>query len=148
MKSIMQKHILNLLLTFLIFFVVGCSSTQSISFHVDNKYFKESPLIVHTESRFFLKFVYSDSENASGFAMYTESNIENDSLIFYLPVTTSSFNMRGKTQYEEITSDEKIKIIAEGNVFWKQPDNSLVRMNVELSSKSSNLFVSDRQKKH
>src|SRR5690606_28473472 len=80
--------------------VTGCVSTKSISSYNDKTYFKESPKIVSYKDRYFLRFVYPNDTFA--FFMMCESKINADTLIYYLPITTSSGNLRGKIQLQEI----------------------------------------------
>ncbi|HEY9082906.1 MAG TPA: hypothetical protein VIN73_06210 [Vicingaceae bacterium] len=106
--------------------VTGCVSTKSISSYNDKTYFKESPKIVSYKDRYFLRFVYPD--NTFAFFMMCESKINADTLIYYLPVTTSSGNLRGKIQFQEIFKANEIEIIKKKNVYWEEPDGSLVVM--------------------
>jgi hypothetical protein len=108
---------------------VGCTSTKSITSHNNIKYFKESPSIVSYQTRYFLRFVYSDESSA--FFMMCESKVKNDSLIYYLPVTTSSGNLSGKPQFQEIIKENEIDIIKKKKIFWEEPDGSHVPMTIE-----------------
>lgn len=112
--------------------VVACTSSRSISSLNNKSYFKESPSIVSYQTRYFLRFVYSDESFA--FFMMCESKLKNDSLVFYLPVTTSSGDLRGKTQFQEIIKENEIDIINKKKVFWEEPDGSYVSMEVEIIS--------------
>jgi hypothetical protein len=118
----------------------GCTSSRSITSLNNELYFKESPKIIVIEDSYYLRFIYSDTQNANGFAMFTESKIINDSLIFYLPVTTSSFNRKGMTQFEEIITKNKIEIIKNGKVFWKNPDESIIHMEIQQSKEGINIM--------
>ena len=109
--------------------VTGCVSTKSIASINNKKYFKESPSIVSYQEKYFLRFVYSDETFA--FYMACESKVNSDTLIYYLPVTTSSGDLRGKTQFQEIIKANEIEIIKKENVYWEEPDESLVKMMVE-----------------
>ena len=109
--------------------VSGCVSTKSITSINNKKYFKESPSIVSYQEKYFLRFVYSDETFA--FYMECESKVNSDTLIYYLPVTTSSGDLRGKTQFQEIIKANEIEIIKKENVYWEEPDESLVKMMVE-----------------
>jgi len=109
--------------------VSGCVSTKSITSINNKKYFKESPSIVSYQEKYFLRFVYSDETFA--FYMACESKFNSDTLIYYLPVTTSSGDLRGKTQFQEIIKANEIEIIKKENVYWEEPDESLVKMMVE-----------------
>lgn len=126
----------NLKYTLAVFFlsliVFGCATNRSITSLENEKYFKESPKIVKVENRCYLKFTYADNNDTWGFAMFTESKIENNSVIFCLPVTTSSGDMRGKTQHEEIITANKVELINKGSVFWEDPDGTLRQMTIDI----------------
>lgn len=107
----------------------GCISTKSIASLNDKRYFKESPSIVSYQGKYFLRFVYTDQTFA--FSMSCESKVRRDTLIFYLPVTTSSGDLRGKTQFQEVFKANEIEIVKEENVYWEEPDESLVKMSIE-----------------
>lgn len=107
----------------------GCVSSSSIASLNDRDYFKESPKIVTYEGRYFMRFVYPDPEGFV-FFMMADSKVNNDSLIYYLPVTTSSGNMRGRVQFQETVKANEIEIIKKNRVFWEEPNGSLVAMDV------------------
>ncbi len=126
--------------------VTGCVSTKSISSYNDKTYFKESPKIVSYKDRYFLRFVYPDDTFA--FFMMCESKINADTLIYYLPVTTSSGNLRGKIQFQEIFKANEIEIIKKKNVYWEEPDGSLVVMPIEqLNNKEIELIPTTKTEK-
>jgi hypothetical protein len=124
--KIKMKKLQNYLILLIAITLIGCTTTHSVAELNDELFFKESPKIVTDGNQYFLRFVYSDKEGAWGFAMYTSSEIYNDSLIFYIPVTTSSGNLRGRVQFEEIKSSEKIKIIKKEKVFWKEKNGTFI----------------------
>jgi hypothetical protein len=108
--------------------ITACFSTLEGTVSIDDKsYFSEEPKIVTRENRYFLRFRYSDYP----FYMSADSKIESNKLIFYIPVTTSTGNAKGKLQFEEIISEEKIKLIKEGAVFWQEPSKKLVSLKIE-----------------
>lgn len=109
--------------------MTGCISTKSIASLEDKNYFKESPSIITYQDKFFLRFVYTDESFA--FFMMCDSKIKNDSLIYYLPATTSSGNLTGKTQFQEIIKENEIEVIKKKRVFWEEPDESYVSMTIE-----------------
>jgi hypothetical protein len=109
--------------------VSGCVSTKSITSHNNKKYFKESPSIVSYQDKYFLRFVHSDETFA--FYKYCVSKVNSDTLIYYLPMTTSSGDLRGKTQFQEIIKANEIEIIKKKNVYWEEPDESHVPMTIE-----------------
>jgi len=84
--------------------LTGCAVNRSITNLNNDIFFRQPPKIVVIENQYFIRFVYSDRDDAHRFAMSTESKVVNNSLIFYLPVTTSSYDMSGRTQFEEIIS--------------------------------------------
>ena len=109
--------------------VSGCVSTKSIASLNDKRYFKESPSIVSYQDNYFLRFVHTNETFA--FYMWCDSKVKGDTLIYYLPVTTSSGDQRGKTQFQEIVKADEIEIIKKKNVYWAEPDESLVKMLIE-----------------
>ena len=117
----------------LVALVSACISTKSIASLNDRDYFQESPTIVTNQESYYLRFVYP--EKSFAFFMQCESKVKGDSLIYYLPVTTSSGNLRGQTQFQEILEENELRIVKLGNVFWEEPDGSLVSMEFsEISS--------------
>ncbi|MEP1097434.1 MAG: hypothetical protein ABJG78_20115 [Cyclobacteriaceae bacterium] len=111
--------------------VSGCTSTKSIASLNNGEYFKESPTIASYKGRYFMRFVYSDNEGVFAFFMMPQSKVNSDSLIYYLPVTSSSGDLKGKTQFQEIIKENEIEIIKKKKVFWEEPDGSLVVMFIE-----------------
>jgi len=95
----------------------------------DNNYFSGTPGIIIFHDQYFLKFRYSSDEGLH-FFMITNSKIENNKLIFYISATSSSGEMTGKTQYEEIIQNDKISLINRSLVFWEEPDGKLVSIRV------------------
>jgi hypothetical protein len=75
-----------------------------------------------------MRFVYSDNDGAFAFFMMPESKMNGDSLIYYLPVTTSSGNYKGRTQFQEIIKVNEIEMVKKKNIFWEEPDGSHVAM--------------------
>jgi hypothetical protein len=117
---------------FFLMLTFGCTTSErSIASLNDEQYFNEAPKIVIYENRYFLRFQYSDKNNAWGFYMFIHSKFKKDSLIFYLPATTSSGSMRGRIQFQEITSGKELKAIIENNFFWEEPDGGFRKMNKE-----------------
>jgi len=122
-----RKNVLCIIFGLMIFF--GCESTRSISSFNNKRYFKESPSIVSYQDKYFLRFVFTDETFA--FYMWCESKVKNDTLIYYLPVTTSTGDRSGKIQFQEIFKANEIEIILNKNVYWEEPDESLVKMLIE-----------------
>jgi len=113
------------------FVTLGCApAIRSIASFDDKKFFDESPSIVSYQERYFLRFVYTTSEPFAHFMM-CDSKIKNDSLFYYLPVTSSSGDRRGQIQFQEVVGKDKTQIIKKGKVFWKEPNGNLVLMKVE-----------------
>ena len=111
-------------------FALGCSSSFRIAL-ADDGYFLESPKIVTTQNRFFLRWRYADKPL---FAMYSASKIENGKLVFYIPVTTSTGSESRKLHFEEIKDPAKLLLVSENKVFWEDPDGSLKELKVEPMS--------------
>ena len=112
-------------------FITSCFSNHGIVSIDDKNYFSEPPKIVTTDSRYFLRFVYSDANNIAMYSM-TNSKIVGSKLIFFIPVITSTGNAMGKLQYEEIVDDKKIRLIKKGSVYWENPDKKLVPLKIEV----------------
>jgi hypothetical protein len=106
--------------------LTACSTLNSIVSIDDKRYFSEQPKIVTKENRYFLRFRYSDYH----FYMSTDSKIETNKLIFYIAGLTSTGDAKEKLQFEEIVSEEKIKLIKEGAVFWEEPSKKLVPLTI------------------
>lgn len=96
----------------------------------DRSYFKEPPKIVTKDDRYYLRFVYSD-EGSFAFFMMTQSKVREDKVVFFIPSTTSSGKKHGEVQYEEIRSDEKIKLIREKKAYWINPDEKMITLRIE-----------------
>ena len=116
----------------LMMLLLGCTTTSKIRFD-DKKYFQEPPKIVTSGNRFFLRWVYADHQQPL-FAMSSESRIKNDSLLFYIPATTSSGNVNGRLHLEEIKDPQKLSFIQQHKTFWLNPDGSLKSLNPESMS--------------
>ena len=127
-----MKNLRLLVLLNLSYFFVACSLKGFIALN-DEYYFSESPKIVTKENRYFLRFRYSDAENAWGFYMFTESIMKEDKVIFYIPATTSTGDKRGRLQFEEIISEGKIDFIKKGAVFW-EVEGKLTPLMIEVMS--------------
>lgn len=139
----MKKSIITISIC-LTFLIVGCFSTSGVISLENKSYFKEIPKIVIKKDRYFLRFRYSETEKFT-FFMMTNSKIKDDKLIFYLPVTTSSGNLKGKLQFEEILTQKKIALIKEGLVFWEEPDKQLIPLKIE--NMEENLDVLEKSSK-
>ena len=120
--------------------IISCMTTSgSLMSHNDNKYFKESPTIVITEDECFLRWRYS-SEGMI-FYMIAESNIVNDKLIFNVSGTTSTGNPSGRRHLQGIRDEAKKKLAMNGGAYWKEPDGTLVQLNVEKISKADQVYL-------
>jgi hypothetical protein len=93
----------------------------------DPEYFKEPPTIVTIDDKYFLRFVYTDKGSFVYF-MATQSRIKGDKLLFYIPATTSSGSKHGQVQFEEIRTDDKIRLIREKLAYWINPDGTTVTL--------------------
>ena len=110
--------------------LAGCMRTGGLSMY-DEGLFKESPKIVFHDDHYYLRFRYS----TDAFAFNTHSSIEHGRLIFSLPVTTSSGFPNGRVGYERIANPDKVALIQQGEVYWREPDDALVPLAVEPMSK-------------
>jgi len=107
--------------------ITACSTLNSIVSIDDKRYFSEQPKIVTRENRYFLRFRYSDYH----YYMSADTKIETNKLIFYIAGLTSTGDAKGKLQFEEIVSKEKINLIKEDAVFWEEPSKKLVPLKIE-----------------
>jgi hypothetical protein len=122
-KSVLCSFYSMLLIQF------NCITSKGMISVYDNNYFSDTPGIIICHDQYYLKFRYSNDEGLH-FFMITNSKIENNKLIFYISATSSSGEMTGKTQYEEIIQNDKISLINRSLVFWEEPDGKLVSIRV------------------
>ncbi|MDA3863675.1 MAG: hypothetical protein PF689_07365 [Deltaproteobacteria bacterium] len=134
-----MKMDFRILISGLLFLILGCASAR-ISIN-DKEIFMESPKIVVKEDRYFLKFRYAESPKFVFYAM-TWSKIQGNKLIFYMPCTSSSGNLRGVVQYEEIVSPDKIDLIKKQSVYWENPENKLIKLVVGEMEESLDVIKS------
>lgn len=123
-----MKTNVNLLILFVI--TASCASPWRVGFD-ERQRFEESPKIVEYDNRYFLRFRYSDAPDGYHFAMFGASRIKNDTLLFYIPASTSSGYLKGVVQFEEIISPRKIELIEQRVVFWEGENRVLTPMVVE-----------------
>ncbi|MBC7450099.1 MAG: hypothetical protein H7259_01270 [Cytophagales bacterium] len=142
-----MKKLHNIRLFGLILLLAGCTSNKSITALHNALYFKDSPVIATTSNRYFLRFRYSDDVNALRYYMSTSSEIRNDTLIFYIPATSSTSNVSGQLQFEEIITQEKINGIKHKNVYWQEPDGTLSAMNIEPLNEEELLIIKNQTSK-
>ncbi|MBN1501364.1 MAG: hypothetical protein JW982_14485 [Spirochaetes bacterium] len=126
MKKILAASFLLAALTF-----ISCKSTQPEFSVNDSSIFTDTPVIIISNSRYFLNFSYAEKLCCYS----TESKIKNDSLIFFLPAERNSGNPEIKSVYEEITTPEKISLIKSGKVFWEEPDGNLIKLEILRTDK-------------
>ena len=86
----------------------------------------ESPTIVTKDNRYFIKFRYGKD----AFLFTIQSKIENDKLILYLPVTTSTGHPGGRVSIQEITESNELALVKSGKIFWEEPDKNLILLKV------------------
>jgi hypothetical protein len=123
----MSRLIILLLLSSLL--ISGCiSSGKGMIAASDENYFKEFPKIVTHEGKYYLRFRYADKPL---FYMYASTKIQDNTLVLYIPVTTSTGYRAGKLHYQEIGLQEQIKLAKEDAVFWENPGGQLVQLKVE-----------------
>lgn len=96
----------------------------------DEAHFTESPTIVKTGNRYFIRFRYADKHDMPLYFMTVRSRIMSDKLVFFIPATASDGDMAGELQLEEITSHKQLHLIQQQHVFWKDVDGELVTMPV------------------
>jgi hypothetical protein len=139
----MNKIKLTLILILLLM-IAGCASA-SISMN-DQDLLMESPKIVTKQGMYFIRFRYAESPSFV-FYMMTWSKIRDNKLIFYIPVTSSSGDLRGVVQFEEIVSPKKIDLIKKDLVFWQEPDKKLIPLEIDTMKKSLDV-INERIRKH
>lgn len=123
-----------IILIITVFFTYSCKTSSSIISINDTRYFKETPKIVSRDDRYFVKWIYADNSQIPLFYMLTKSEIVNDTLQIYIPVTSSSGNLKGKYQFDEITSETKKNLVRQNKVVWREPNNTLIKLKVEEMS--------------
>ena len=120
----------------------GCSPSCIASVN-DPGWFKEGPKMVTRDGRYFFRFRYSEHPDSRfAFFMMAWSTIRNDKLIFYIPVTTSSGNCKGRLQFEEIVSQDKLSLAKKGSVYWMEPDGTLIPLEIKPMEESLNIISS------
>lgn len=126
---------MNRIVIFFIFIIIiasySCKTKNSFVSYNDGRYFKEYPKIVSKDNRYFLRWRYADNGNKGLFFMMSTSEIKNDTLQFRVPTSSSSGNLNGKLQFEEVTVPMKIQKIKENKVVWKDPDGKTTPLKVE-----------------
>jgi len=88
----------------------------------DSRIFTQPPAIVLRDNNYFIEFKYGKNS----FYFDIASKIQDNKIIFYLPVTTSSGNMHGKLHSDKITDPIIISLIEQGQVFWEEPNGKLI----------------------
>lgn len=97
----------------------------------DTAYFKESPSIVRCDTSYYLRFRYAEGKDKWHFYMMTWSTIKGDSLVFYLPCTSSSGYCDGKLQFEGIEGKAKTDLAKKGKAYFLEPDKTYIPLAVE-----------------
>ena len=98
------------------------------SLYDSTRFFKEAPSIVYKDSSYAIRFRYAQGPNAQHFFMMLSSKIKDDSLIFYLPCTSSSGWCDGKVQLEPIVDPAKKRLIRQNKAFFLEPDKSRIQL--------------------
>lgn len=110
----------------------ACASPWRVSYD-DRERFEEAPKIVKIDERYFIRFRYSDEERGMHFVMFTDSRIKHDTLLFFIPASTSSGYRKGVVQFEEIKSPKKIVMIEQKLVFWEGENRVRTPLPVEIA---------------
>jgi hypothetical protein len=109
--------------------LASCSPMAIVDLH-DEAHFTESPTIVKTGNRYFVRFRYADKQDNPLYFMTVRSKIMADKLVFFIPATASDGDMAGELQLEEITSHKQLDLIQQQHAFWKDVSGQLVSMPV------------------
>ncbi len=102
---------------------VGCSLPRSGFSMTDSRYFGTPPQVWQANGHSYLVFRYPAT---SCFFALTSSHVVKDRVVFRLVATSSSGNMQGHLQAEEITTPRKLQYIANRQVYWQEPDGRLL----------------------
>jgi len=89
--------------------------------------FMERPKILEINAEYFLAYRYA----AHTFLMSVDSGIENGNLVFYVSGLTSTGSPGGRAILAQVRDGDRMALIRSNRVFWKEPDDSLVRMKIE-----------------
>ena len=92
----------------------------------DPEYFSVPPSVVKKLGAYFLRWNYG----SLGFVFQPSSMVKDESLVFYLMVTTSSGNLPGRPDEVPIDDPKSIAALERGGAFWWEPDGSLSPLTV------------------
>lgn len=113
---------------------VGCNLPRSGFSMTDSRYFGTPPQVWQANGYSYLVFRYPD---APCFFALTSSRVVADRVVFRLAATSSSGNMEGRLQAEEIKTPHKLQCIATGQVYWQEPDGSLLPIAIVANADSA-----------
>ena len=100
------------------------------AFSIDGELFEERPIIVIEEGKYFMEWTQGEWP----YAFFPTTRIKEEKVIFYVSVTTSSGNRTGQLNRQEIKKMKYIEKILMNQAFWKEPDGSLVKLEIERRS--------------
>lgn len=124
--TIKRLHLITALVLSHLLLLTSCASDRSSVSMDDAAIFMDRPKIVETGGGWFLSYRYAKH----AFLMSVDSGIENGRLVFYVSGLTSTGSPGGRTVRKRIQDTDKIALIKGNRAFWKEPDGSLVRMNI------------------
>jgi hypothetical protein len=99
----------------------------------DQSFFMEPPTIASKDSRYFIRFRY-----AGHYYLTVYTKTQSDTIIFYIPLNTSTGNAQGKLHLQEIKIPAQIALIKKGWVFWENPGKKLLPMKIETLKEDIN----------
>ncbi|MBT1689115.1 hypothetical protein [Dawidia soli] len=115
---------------FCLLILVACAPIAFVDLHDANR-FQESPTILRSGDRYFIRFRYADLEEGPPLTfMAIRTKVQHDTLLFYIPSMASDGNMAGRLQIEEIKDKKQIDLIDQNKFFWKEVNNDLVPLTV------------------
>jgi hypothetical protein len=122
---------MRLFLPFCLLVLVACGPMAFVDLHDANR-FLESPTIIKSGDRYFIRFRYADKEEGPPLTfMAIRTKVQKDTLLFYIPAMASDGSMAGRLQIEEITDTRQITLIDQGKFFWKEVNNALVPLTLQ-----------------
>lgn len=122
---------MRLFLPFCLLMVVACAPMAFVDLH-DVTRFQESPTVIRSGDRYFIRFRYADrEEGVPPSFMAIRTRIQEDTLIFFIPAMASGTSWAGRLQIEEIKEAKQITLIDQGKFFWKEVSKELVPLTLQ-----------------
>jgi hypothetical protein len=125
---------MRLFFVFCMLVLVACAPMAFVDLHDANR-FQESPTVIRSGDRYFIRFRYADKEEGVPPSfMAIRTKVQHDTLIFFIPAMASGGSYAGRLQIEEIKEAEQITLIDQGKFFWKDVSKALVPLALQTPS--------------